>query len=211
MARLIERLETRRAELGVVDRGERVKLERPLQLLIAEVRPTMTSTEPAAARYVGTRVHRVEDPRLLRGRGTFVDDVVRPGMAHAVFLRSPFARARIRRIDSSAALALPGVRAVFTGADLNPGVHEQWYTSMGKNVPDTPRPPMAEEEVRFVGDPVALVVAADSYVAEDAIELVDVDYEPLAPVVDYRAATKRRSAGARGSTPRTSRERSAVR
>ena len=148
----------------------------------------MTSTEPAAARYVGTRVHRVEDSRLLRGRGTFVDDVVRPGMAHAVFLRSPYARARIRRIDSSAALALPGVRAVFTGADLNPGVHEQWYTSMGKNVPDTPRPPMAEEEARFVGDPVALVVAADSYVAEDAIELVDVDYEPLAPVVDYRAA-----------------------
>jgi carbon-monoxide dehydrogenase large subunit len=148
----------------------------------------MTSTEPAAARYVGTRVHRVEDARLLRGRGTFVDDVVRPGMAHAAFVRSPYARARIRGVDASAALALPGVRVVLTGTHLNSGVHEQWYTSMGKEVPDTPRPPMAEGEARFVGDPVALVVAVDSYVAEDAVDLVDVDYEPLRPVVDYRAA-----------------------
>ena len=107
----------------------------------------------------------------------------------------------MRASDAStptAALALPGVRAVFTAADLNPGVHEQWYTSMGKNVPDTPRPPMAEEEARFVGDPVALVVAADSYVAEDAIELVEVDYEPLAPVVDYRVARSAEAPGARG-------------
>jgi carbon-monoxide dehydrogenase large subunit len=148
----------------------------------------MTTTEPAAARYIGTRVHRVEDARLLQGRGTFVDDVVRPGMFHAAFVRSPYARARIGSIDTSAALALPGVRAVFTAAELNPGVHEQWYTSMGKEIPDTPRPPLAEGEARFVGDPVALVVATDLYVAEDAVELVDVDYEPLPPVVDYRAA-----------------------
>jgi carbon-monoxide dehydrogenase large subunit len=148
----------------------------------------MTTTEPAAARYIGTRVHRVEDARLLQGRGTFVDDIVRPGMAHACFVRSPFARARIRGIDVTAALALPGVRAVFTAADLNPGVHEQWYTSMGKDIPDTPRPPMAADEARFVGDPVALVVAVNGYVAEDAVDLVDVDYEPLAPVVDYDTA-----------------------
>src|SRR5690606_2022080 len=123
-----------------------------------------------ATRYAGSRVHRVEDARLLTGRGTFVDDVTRPGMLHACFVRSPFARARIGQIDASEALALPGVRAVFTAADLNPGVHEQWYTSMGKNVPDTPRPAMAEGEARFVGDPVALVVATDRYVAEDAVE-----------------------------------------
>ena len=122
-------------------------------------RHVMSTTETGAARYTGARVHRVEDPRLLQGRGTFVDDVVRPGMLHACFVRSPFARARIGSIDASAALALPGVRAVFTAADLNPGVHEQWYTSMGKDVPDTPRPPLAEGEVRHVGDPVALVVA----------------------------------------------------
>jgi aerobic carbon-monoxide dehydrogenase large subunit len=141
-----------------------------------------------AARYTGTRVHRVEDARLLQGRGTFVDDIIRPGMLHACFVRSPFARARIRGIDTAAALALPGVRAVFTAADLNGGVHEQWYTSMGKDIPDTPRPPLADGEVRFVGDPVALVVATDRYVAEDAVELVEVDYEPLPPVVDYVTA-----------------------
>jgi carbon-monoxide dehydrogenase large subunit len=156
--------------------------------LPAEGRATLTTTERTAARYVGTRVQRVEDARLLTGRGTFVDDVVRPGMLHAAFVRSPFARARIGGIDPSAARALPGVRAVFTAADLNPGVHEQWYTSAGKSSPDTPRPPLAEGEARFVGDPVALVVAADKYVAEDAADLVDVDYEALPPVVDYEVA-----------------------
>ena len=73
-------------------------------------------------RYVGTRVARVEDTRLLTGHGTFVDDVTRPGMLHACFVRSPFAHATINGIDASAALALPGVHAVFTAADLNPDV-----------------------------------------------------------------------------------------
>ena len=74
----------------------------------------MTTTETVAGRYTGARVQRVEDPRLLLGRGTFVDDIVRPRMLHACFVRSPFARAHIRGIDATAALALPGVRAVFT-------------------------------------------------------------------------------------------------
>src|SRR3954466_7162313 len=149
----------------------------------------MVTTEGSVAgRYTGPRVRRVEDPRLLQGRGTFVDDIVRPGMLHACFVRSPFARARIGAIDTTAALELPGVRAVFTAADLNPGAHEGWYTSMGKDVPDTPRPALAEGEARFAGDPVALVVAIDRYVAEDAAELVDVDYEALPPVVDYETA-----------------------
>src|SRR3954451_9376458 len=138
-----------------------------------------------AARYAGTRVHRVEDPRLLTGHGTFVDDIVRPGMLHACFVRSPFARARINGIDASAALALEGVHAVFTADDLNPDLHELWFTLAGKEIPDTPRPALAEGEVRFVGDPVALVIADDHYIAEDAVELVDVDYEALDPVVDY--------------------------
>jgi aerobic carbon-monoxide dehydrogenase large subunit len=141
-----------------------------------------------AARYAGARVHRVEDPRLLTGHGTFVDDVARPGMLHACFVRSPLARARIAGVDASGALALDGVRAVFLAEDLNPGVHEQWYTLIGRDVPDTPRPPLADGEVRFVGDPVALVVATDRYVAEDAAELVAVDYDPLPPVVDYVTA-----------------------
>ncbi|TDC70707.1 xanthine dehydrogenase family protein molybdopterin-binding subunit [Actinomadura sp. GC306] len=146
------------------------------------------SAAPAAARYAGTRVPRVEDARLLTGHGTFVDDVVRPGMLHACFVRSPMARARIAGIDASEALALDGVHAVFTAADLNPDVREQWYTLTGRDIPDTPRPPLAEDEVRFAGDPVALVVAADRYIAEDAAELVAVDYEPLPPVADYVTA-----------------------
>ena len=144
----------------------------------------------AAARYAGTRVARVEDARLLTGHGTYVDDISLPGMLHASFVRSPFARARIRGIDASAARALPGVRAVFTAADLNPGVKEQWHTSVGRASPETPRPPLADDEVRFVGDPVALVVAESLYLAEDAAELVEVDYEPLPAVVDYLGAEK---------------------
>ncbi|MBV9666035.1 MAG: xanthine dehydrogenase family protein, partial [Actinobacteria bacterium] len=128
------------------------------------------------------------DARLLTGHGTFVDDVVRPRMLHACFVRSPVARARIVSIDASAALAVPGVEAVFTAADLNPDVREAWFTSMGKDMPDTPKPPLAEGEARFVGDPIALVVAVDRYVAEDGADLVDVELEPLPPVVDYETA-----------------------
>ena len=148
----------------------------------------MSAPPTTAARYAGTRVPRVEDARLLTGHGTFVDDVARPGMLHACFVRSPMARARITGVDASEALALDGVHAVFLAADLNPDVREQWYTLAGRDVPDTPRPPLAEDEVRFVGDPVALVVATDRYLAEDAAELVFVDYDPLPPVADYAAA-----------------------
>jgi aerobic carbon-monoxide dehydrogenase large subunit len=148
----------------------------------------MTDTTAGSARYVGTRVHRVEDARLLTGRGSYVDDVQLPGMLHAYFVRSPFAHATIRGIDTAAALAVPGVHFVFTAADLNPGMKEQWHTSIGAMSPETPRPPLAEDEVRFAGDPVALVVADSRYIAEDAAELVDVDYEPLPTVVDYKTA-----------------------
>ena len=104
---------------------------------------------------------------------------MRPGMLHACFVRSPFAHATINGIDTSAALALPGVHAVFTAADINPDVKEAWHAVAGKDVPDTPRPPLAEGEVKFVGDPVALVIAESRYLAEDAVDLVDVDYDPL--------------------------------
>ncbi|MGZ4692877.1 MAG: xanthine dehydrogenase family protein molybdopterin-binding subunit [Acidimicrobiales bacterium] len=142
-------------------------------------------TDTVAARYAGTRVHRVEDARLLTGAGTFVDDISRPGMLHACFVRSHVARARIGGIDVSEALALPGVHAVFVAGDLNADVREQWYTLTGPDDADTPRPALAEGEVRFVGDPVALVVADSRYIAEDAVDLVVVDYEPLPPLADY--------------------------
>ena len=143
-----------------------------------------------ATRYAGTRVPRVEDARLLTGHGTFVDDVLRPGMLHACFVRSPFARAKIDGIDASAALATPGVCAVFTAADLNPDVKEAWHAVAGRDIPDTPRPPLAEDEAKFVGDPVALVVAENRYLAEDAVELVDVDYRPLPAVADFTQAVR---------------------
>lgn len=145
-------------------------------------------TDVIAHRYAGRRVPRVEDSRLLTGRGTFVDDIVRPGMLHACFVRSPFAHARINGIDTAAARATPGVHAVFTAADLNPDVREAWHAVAGRDVPDTPRPPLAEGEVKFVGDPVALVVAENRYLAEDAAELVDVDYAPLPAVADFTRA-----------------------
>jgi carbon-monoxide dehydrogenase large subunit len=142
----------------------------------------------SATRYVGARVQRVEDGRLLTGHGSYVDDVVLPGMLHARFVRSTYARAAIRSIDTSAALAMPGVRFVFTAADLNPGVHEQWHTSVGPLSPETPRPPLADDEVRFVGDPVALVIADTLAIAHDAAEQVVVDCDPLPAVVDYTTA-----------------------
>ncbi|HVU73614.1 MAG TPA: xanthine dehydrogenase family protein molybdopterin-binding subunit [Mycobacteriales bacterium] len=150
----------------------------------------MTATEHATGttRAVGARINRVEDPRLLTGRGTFVDDIQLPGMLHAYFVRSPVAHARITGIDTSAALAVPGVHAVLTAADLDPHVREQWHTAVGKASPDTPRPPLANDKVRFVGDPVALVLADTRYIAEDAGELVEVDYEQLPAVIDYLTA-----------------------
>ncbi len=153
------------------------------------------ATTVGATRYAGARVPRVEDARLLTGHGSYVDDIRLPGMLHACFVRSPFARAAIRGIDVSAALAVPGVRFVFTAADLNPHVKEQWHTSIGPESPETPRPPLAEGEVRFVGDPVALVVAESRYIAEDGADLVEVDYEELPAVVDY---TKAETAGHAG-------------
>ncbi|MDZ4264936.1 MAG: xanthine dehydrogenase family protein molybdopterin-binding subunit [Mycobacterium sp.] len=156
----------------------------------------MTDTVPAVtARYAGSRVPRIEDSRLLTGHGTFVDDVQRPGMLHACFVRSPFAHATINGIDASEALALPGVHAVFTAEDLNPEVKEAWHAVAGKDIPDTPRPPLAEGEVKFVGDPVALVVADSRYLAEDAVDLVDVDYTPLPAVADFRKAAGGAEAG----------------
>lgn len=146
-----------------------------------------TATAAPPSRYAGTRVARVEDTRLLTGNGTFVDDVVRPGMLHACFVRSPFARAKVNSIDTSAALALPGVIAVFTAADLNPDVRgrgTRWRAGHARH----PRPPLAEDEVKFVGDPVALLIAENRYLAEDAIELVDVDYEPLPAIADFTKA-----------------------
>ena len=146
---------------------------------------------PPAGRFVGQAVRRREDPRLLTGHGRYVDDVVVPGMLHAAFVRSDVARARITRLDVDAARALLGVRAVLTSAELNaqPGsMQPTMFQADPPPSPCAPLRPLAAGDVRFVGDPIVLVIAESRYVAEDACELVEVDYEPLAPIVDAEAA-----------------------
>ncbi|KAA0232152.1 MAG: Caffeine dehydrogenase subunit alpha [Acidimicrobiales bacterium] len=134
-------------------------------------------------RWVGRHVRRREDPSLLTGRTEFIDDVVLPGMLHCAILRSPFPHARITGIDATQAEAAPGVTAVVTGADAqlwcNPArtAPEGWGTLC-----------LATDKVRYVGEPVAAVAASSRYLAEDALELIEVDYEPLDPVVDPFAA-----------------------
>ena len=145
----------------------------------------------AAQRYTGTSVKRSEDPRILAGAGRYIDDVKLPGMLHAAFVRSPLAHGRVLAVDASAARALPGVVAVFTGADLAemtiPGP-DPLLAMMGGGGPMPEYSLLATDKVRFVGDPVAVVVAESRYLAEDGCELVEVDYEDLPAVVSAAAA-----------------------
>ncbi|MBA9001213.1 xanthine dehydrogenase family protein molybdopterin-binding subunit [Thermomonospora cellulosilytica] len=140
---------------------------------------------------IGAARRRVEDSRLITGRTQWTDNLQLPGMCHVAFVRSPYAHARITRVDASAALERPGVVAVFTGADLaeeQGGLPCAWVVTEDMKHPD--HPPMAVDEVRYVGEPVACVVARDRYAAADALEAVDVDYEPLPVVVDLEKAAK---------------------
>ena len=137
---------------------------------------------------VGARVRRLEDPRLLRGRGQYVDDLKLPGMLHMAVLRSPHAHARICRIDVSAAQALPGVSAVLTGADVAAMAAPQPCIWLLPGQRLTEAYALATERVRYVGEGVAVVAAADRYAAEDALEAIAVEYEPLPAVPDLKAA-----------------------
>ncbi|HJQ29889.1 MAG TPA: aerobic carbon-monoxide dehydrogenase large subunit [Rubrobacter sp.] len=131
----------------------------------------------------GDRMPRKEDGRFIRGKGHYVDDVRLPGMLHSAILRSPFAHAKINSVDTSAALELAGVHAVITGQDLD----AQGLAWMPTIAGDT-QAVLATDKVRFQGQEVAFVVADDIYIAQDALELIEVDYEPLDPVVDSRKA-----------------------
>ncbi len=131
---------------------------------------------------VGQSVQRVEDDRLLRGNANFVADVDLPGALHAVFLRSPIAHGRITSIDVTAAQRAPGVAAVYTGADMEQITHPFPPFTMLKSLYTPLYHCMSSATVRMVGDPVALVVAESRHLAEDAIELIEIDYEPLASV-----------------------------
>ncbi len=138
--------------------------------------------------YIGSRIRRKEDLRLLRGIGKYVGDIHRPGMVHAAILRSTHAHARIVKIDADAALKLPGVIGVLTAADM-PGVKTiPMRTGVIPGLERSQQTPIATTKVRYVGDPIAVVVAESRYIAEDALELIDVEYQPLGAVIDARAS-----------------------
>src|SRR5436853_6911747 len=139
---------------------------------------------------IGQPIRRVEDRRFLTGYGRYLDDVVRPREAHAVVLRSPHAHARIRRLDTAAAAALPGVIAVLTGEDLAKEAlgtipcATELTNRDGSPIAVPPRPALVQERVRHVGDAVALVVAESAALARDAADQIAVDYDPLPAAVD---------------------------
>src|SRR5688572_30858077 len=126
--------------------------------------------------YVGKRVKRTEDPRLIRGLAHYVDDIELPGTLHVVFVRSMYAHARINSVDTSEALAAPGVVAVYTGADVAAiGPVPCASVLPGLKTPD--HRVLASDRVYFVGHPIAAIVAIDRYAARDAADLVMVDYD----------------------------------
>src|SRR5881397_1626559 len=145
------------------------------------------------AKYFGAAVKRREDPRFIRGEGRFIDDVVLPGMLHAAFVRSPHAHAVVRKIHTEAAAATPGVTRVFTFSDL-----ERWMKPLPLfgavpaglaavvkfDLRQAPQWALCRERARYVGEIVAMVVADSRAAAEDAVDLIEVDWEPLPPVVD---------------------------
>ena len=143
---------------------------------------------------IGQPVHRKEDPRLVRGRGRYADDIALPGQAFARVVRSPYAHGHLRAIDTDAALQLPGVLAVYTAADFARAGYGAIVCKLplknadGSPLFAPPRPIFATERVRFVGEPLAMVVAEDAHTAQDAAELVVPDIEPTAAVSHPEAA-----------------------
>lgn len=144
-----------------------------------------------STKFVGERIKRFEDPKLLVGKGVYVDDIHLPGMLHGAVLRSPHAKARIRGIERSRALALTGVHAVIVAADLGHANSPMPLLNMDRGFihPRTHRA-LAIDQVRFHGEAVAFVVADSRYIAEDALDLIDVDYEVGTPVIDVVEAAR---------------------
>ena len=137
---------------------------------------------------IGARVQRLEDPRLLTGRGCYVDDLRRPGTLHVALCRSDESHARIARIDTSEAARTPGVAAVVTAADIDGASRPLRATSRMPSYQATELPVLAAAKVRYAGEPVAAILAVDRYLAEDAAEKVAIDYEPLPAEMDPVAA-----------------------
>jgi carbon-monoxide dehydrogenase large subunit len=148
------------------------------------------TTTATSSRVFGSGIRRREDPRLLTGTARYTADIVLPGMAYAAILRSPYGHARIQRIDTSRATSAPGVVAVYTGTDVTSGLQPipcAWLLPNAE-LKIAPYRALATDVVRYVGDAVAVVVAETDYAAYDALELIDVDYEPLPATIDPQKA-----------------------
>ncbi|MBA2692958.1 MAG: xanthine dehydrogenase family protein, partial [Rubrobacter sp.] len=145
-----------------------------------------------AQKYVGGGILRKEDPALVTGKATWTDNIKLPGMLHFALLRSPMAHAKVSNIDATEALAMPGVRAVYTAEDINndmaAGLPCAWPVTEDIKMPI--HQPLAKDEVKHLGDAVAVVVADDRYIAKDALEYIDVDYEELPVVTKMEDALK---------------------
>ena len=157
-----------------------------------------------ASRIFGSGIKRREDPRLITGQAKYTDDFVLPGMAHMAVVRSPYAHARIKAIRSKKAAAMDGVLGVFTGKDMKDAgfgpIPCAWVVP-NSETKTPPYPPIAIDTVRYVGNAVAIVVATDRYVARDAAEAVEVDYEPLPAVADAEKAMAKGQPQLHGDVP----------
>ena len=140
------------------------------------------------AKLVGERVKRTEDPRLISGLAHYADDIDLPGLLHVAFVRSMYAHARINSINIEAVRDMQGVVAVFTGQDIKDVLGMVPVASQLEGLKVPFHPAIAIDKVCYVGEPIAAVVATDRYIARDAAELIEVDYDPLDPVVDPEAA-----------------------
>src|SRR4051812_23977916 len=140
--------------------------------------------------FIGSPVERLEDLRFLRGRGEFVDDVPRPDALHAVILRSSVAHGRIRSIDTAAALKRPGVRAVITARDIDDIPVITMRQELLPEFKPYQQPVIASDKVRYVGEPIAVVIADSAALAEDALDAIVLDIEALPAVADRNAARR---------------------
>lgn len=143
-----------------------------------------------ATRIFGSGIKRREDPRLITGKSKYTGDINLPGMVYMAVVRSPYAHARIKHIDVSAAAAIPGVLGVFTANDISLNNIPCAWLVPNSDLKVVPHPPLAKDTVRYQGDGVAIVIAETRYIAQDAAEVVQVEYEPLSVVVNPEEATK---------------------
>src|SRR5436190_127652 len=143
------------------------------------------ATTPVLPKLVGERIKRREDPRLIQGRGTYVDDIALVGMQHIAFKRADIAHGTIRSIDTSAAEVMDGVEAVFTGKQIAELLAPM---PIGTPFPSPDHRAVAVDTVRYAGEPVAVVVARDRYIARDAVDAIAVSYDTLPAVVDLEQA-----------------------